>query len=140
MLSGYGLAAEVVRGRLAEASTGDESFGEDADALRAIGIDLRAVRDGVARTFSADAFDNALRRSGRRSRGHGHMPFIRAAKKALELALREALAHKDKAIRCEQVMLGILRGGDKAAIDVITERGDTGQLRTAVAGLLERAA
>ena len=68
VLTGYGLTAEVVRGRLAETSTADQSFDEDADALRAIGIDLRAVRDSVARTFGTDAFDNALSRSGRRRR------------------------------------------------------------------------
>src|ERR1700675_1313514 len=67
VLSGYGLTAGVVRTRLSEASPAtDELFGEDAEALRAIGIDLKAVRDSVARTFGADAFDNALPRSGRR--------------------------------------------------------------------------
>ena len=45
---------------------GDESFDDDAEALRSIGIDLRAVRDIVARTFGEARFDNALRKSGRR--------------------------------------------------------------------------
>ncbi|MDT5048250.1 MAG: hypothetical protein QOG75_4138, partial [Mycobacterium sp.] len=62
MLTGYGLTAEVVRGRLAETSTADQLFDQDADALRAIGIDLRAVRDSVAGTFGTDAFDKALSR------------------------------------------------------------------------------
>jgi ATP-dependent Clp protease ATP-binding subunit ClpA len=68
------------------------------------------------------------------------MPFTRAAKKALELALREALAHKDKEIRCEHVVLGILRGGDQAAIDLIAERVDTAQLRAAITERLSKAA
>jgi ATP-dependent Clp protease ATP-binding subunit ClpA len=141
LLSGYGLTADVVRARLVEASaTADESFDEDADALRAIGIDLRAVRDSVARTFGADAFDQALSRSGRRRRRRGHFRFTRAAKKAVELSLREALAHKDNEIGCEHIMLGILRGGDQAAIGMITEHVDTAQLRAAVIALLDKAA
>ena len=141
VLSGYGLTADVVRSRSVEtASTADESFEEDADALRAIGIDLRAVRDSVARTFGADAFDNALRRSGRRRRRRGHIPFTRAAKKTVELSLREALAHKDKEIRCEHIVLGILGGGDEAVTGLLTEHVDAAQLRAAVIQLLDKAA
>jgi ATP-dependent Clp protease ATP-binding subunit ClpA len=140
VLSGYGLTAEVLRARLADGSEADESFDEDAEALRAIGIDLRAVRDRVASTFGADAYDQALPRSGRRRRRRGHIPFTRSAKKVLELALREALAHKDNEIRCEHVILGILRSGDKPAIDLITEHVYTPQLRASVIGLLDKAA
>jgi ATP-dependent Clp protease ATP-binding subunit ClpA len=140
VLTGYGLTAEVVRARLAGSSTGDQSFDEDADALSTIGIDLRAVRDSVARTFGADAFDNALSRSGRRRRPRGHISFSHGAKKVLELTLRETLAHKDSEIDCEHFLLGILRSGDKAAIDLITEHVDTAQLRAAVIKLMEQAA
>ena len=140
VLTGYGLTAEVVRARLAETSTGDQSFDEDADALSTIGIDLRAVRDSVARTFGADAFDNALSRSGRRRRPRGHNSFTPGAKKVLELALREALAHKDNEIRCEHLLLGILRGADNAAVGLITEHVYTAQLRAAVVKLLEKVA
>lgn len=140
VLTGYGLTAEVARARLAESSAGDKSFDEDADALSTIGIDLRTVRDSVARTFGADAFDNALSRSGRRRRRRGRISFSHGAKKALELALRETLVHKDNEIRCEHLLLGILRGGDNAAIGLITEHVDTGQLRAALTTLLDKAA
>jgi ATP-dependent Clp protease ATP-binding subunit ClpA len=140
VFNGYGLTADVARARLAETCTGDQSFDEDADALRAIGIDLRAIRDSVARTFGADAFDNALSRSGRRRRRRGHLSFSHGAKKVLQLALREALAHKDNEISCEHLLLGILRSGDKAAIDLITEHVYTAQLRAAVVKLLDQAA
>ena len=140
VLTEYGLTAEVVRARLAETSTGDKSFDEDADALGTIGIDLRAVRDSVASTFGTDAFDNALSRSGRRRRRRGHISFGHDAKKVLELSLREALAHKDDEIRCEHLLLGILRGGDRAAIALITEHVYTAQLRAAVVRLLDQAA
>lgn len=141
VLSDYGLTADAVRDRLVEtSSTAGESFAKDADVLRAIGIDLHALRDAVARTFGADTFDQALPSSGRRRRRRGRVPFTRPAKKALELSLREALAHKDNAIGCEHIVLGILRGGDKEAIDVITEHVDTAQLRAAVIALLDKAA
>ena len=140
VLTGYGLTADVVRTRLAESSAGDTSFNGDADALSTIGIDLGAVRDSVARTFGSDAFDKALSRSGRRRRPRGRISFSHGAKKALELALREALAHKDNEIRCEHLMLGIVRGGDKAAIGLITEHVYTAQLRAAVVRLLDKAA
>jgi ATP-dependent Clp protease ATP-binding subunit ClpA len=140
MLTGYGLTAEVVRARLAETATGDKLFDADADALSTIGIDLRAVRDSVARTFGADAFDSALSRSGRRRRPRGRISFSHGAKKALELGLRETLAHKDNEIGCEHLLLGILRSGDKAAIGLITEHVYTAQLRAAVIKLMEKAA
>jgi ATP-dependent Clp protease ATP-binding subunit ClpA len=143
-LSGYGLTADVVRARLVEAAPKiDESLDEDAEALRAIGIDLAAVRESVARTFGADAFDNALSRSGRRrgrQRRSSHIPFNRAAKKTLELSVRETLTHKDNEIGCEHLLLGILRGGDKAAIGLITEHVYTAQLRASILALLDRAA
>jgi ATP-dependent Clp protease ATP-binding subunit ClpA len=143
-LGGYGLTTDVVRARLIEAAPKtDESFDEDAEALRAIGIDMAAVRDSVERTFGADAFDNALSRSGRRrgrQRRSSHIPFNRAAKKSLELAVRETLAHKDNEIGCEHLLLGILRSGDKAAIGLITEHVYTAQLRASILALLDEAA
>jgi ATP-dependent Clp protease ATP-binding subunit ClpA len=141
VLAGHGLTSEVVRERLAAAdSPDDESFDDDADALKSIGIDLRAVRDSVARTFGADAWDNALRKSGRRRRRRGHIPFTKPAKKVLELSLREALAHKDNIIGCEHILLGILRGGDKFTVGLITEHAEASQLRDAIVGLLDEAA
>ena len=139
-LAGFGLTADVVRERLASAHSVDQSFEDDAEALRAIGIDLKAVRDSVARTFGRDAFDDALRTSGRRRRRRGHVPFTRSAKKALELSLREALVHKDKEIGCEYLLLGILRGGDKHALGLITEHVYPSQLRDSVIALLDKAA
>jgi ATP-dependent Clp protease ATP-binding subunit ClpA len=141
VLGGYGLTADTIRDRLASADRSDEeSFEADAESLSAIGIDLRAIRDAVDRTFGAGTYDNALRKSGRRGRRRGHVPFTKPAKKVLELALREALAHKDNWIGCEHIVLGILRGGDKFTIGLLTEHVDTSQLRAAVIGLLDQAA
>ncbi|MDQ2636492.1 MAG: Clp protease, partial [Actinomycetota bacterium] len=41
---------------------------------------------------------------------------------------------------CEHVMLGILRGGDKFTVGLITEHVGVGELRAAIAGLLDQAA
>jgi ATP-dependent Clp protease ATP-binding subunit ClpA len=141
VLSGYGLTADVIRGRLeAEDSADDETFDDDAEALRSIGIDLGAVRDSVARSFGKGAWDNALRDSGRRRRRRSHIPFTKPAKKVLELSLREALAHKDNIIGCEHILLGILRGGDKFTVGLITEHVEVSELRDAIVGLLDQAA
>jgi ATP-dependent Clp protease ATP-binding subunit ClpA len=141
MLAGFGLTADAIRDRLTTADRSDEeTFEADAEALRAIGIDLRAVRAAVDRSFGAGTYDNALRKSGRRRRRRGHLPFTKPAKKVLELALREALAHKDNWISCEHIVLGVLRGGDKFTLGLITEHVDTAQLRAAVIGLLDEAA
>ncbi|BBX34650.1 Clp protease subunit [Mycolicibacterium mageritense DSM 44476 = CIP 104973] len=141
LLAGFGLTVEEVRGKLVAADApGDESFDADAEALRSIGIDLHAVRDNVNRTFGAGAFDNALRRSGRRRRRRSHIPFTKSAKKVLELALRESLAHKDGYIGCEHILLGILRGGDDYTVGLITEHVSVAALRAGIVDLLDQAA
>lgn len=141
LLAEFGLTADVVRGRLAVADApGDESFDGDADALAGISIDLYAVRDNVNHTFGEGAFDNALRRSGRRRRRRGHIPFTKPAKKILELALRESVAHKDGWIGCEHILLGILRSDDRYATGLITEHVGAAELRSGIVNLLDNAA
>jgi ATP-dependent Clp protease ATP-binding subunit ClpA len=141
VLAGLGLIGGVVRDRLVVAeSSDDSSFEADAEALRLIGIDLRAVRDKVDRTFGAGTFDSAVPKSGTRRRRLGHIPFTKPAKKVLELSLREALAHKDNYIGCEHILLGILRGGDTFTLSLITEHVETSVLRGAIIDLLDKAA
>jgi ATP-dependent Clp protease ATP-binding subunit ClpA len=141
VLGGYGLTADAVRDRLASSGRQDEeSFEADAEALKTIGIDLRAIRDAIDSKFGAGTYDNALPNSGRRRRRRAHIPFTKPAKKVLELALREALAHKDNWIGCEHIVLGVLRGGDKFTIELITEHVDTAQVRAAIISLLDQAA
>lgn len=141
LLAGYGLTSDAVRAELVVADApGDESFDGDADALKSIGIDLRAVRDNVDRTFGSGAFDNALRSTGRRRRRRAHLAFTKPAKKVLELALRESLAHKDGYIGSEHILLGILRGGDDQTVALITEHVGTRELHDDIVGLLDNAA
>jgi hypothetical protein len=91
----------------------------DADALAALGIDLDEVRRRVEEAFGPGALDRA--RGARRSWLGGHIPFAKEAKKALELALREALALKHNYIGTEHILLGLLHDG--VAHDVLVARG-----------------
>ena len=139
LLAGHGLTPDGMWERL-EAAEAGLLTDDDAAALRTIGIDLDEVRDKVSRTFGADPFDRFDRRDRGRRRRRGHIPFTRSAKKALELSLREALAHKDKWIGCEHMVLGILRGGDDLAAGLLTEHVDATRLRSEVIALLDQAA
>jgi ATP-dependent Clp protease ATP-binding subunit ClpA len=95
--------------------------GDDAAALRSIGIDLDAVRASVDETFGPGALQRAepaerdgflLRRTKVPSR------FNQSAKKCIELSLRIALSMKHKYIGTEHILLAILK----------EERGTGGRL------------
>jgi len=79
----------------------------DADALGVLGIDLDEVRRRAEEAFGRGALERT--RAGRGLRPpSGALPFTPRAKEALQLALRAAVAQKDKGIRGEHVLLGIL--------------------------------
>jgi ATP-dependent Clp protease ATP-binding subunit ClpA len=86
----------------------------DAGALAAIGIDLDEVRRRVEESFGPGALG---RRAGGRRR------FSPGAKKALELALREALALGDHHIGSEHVLLGVMRDPGERLGGVLRARG-----------------
>jgi ATP-dependent Clp protease ATP-binding subunit ClpA len=95
--------------------------GDDAAALRSIGIDLEAVRASVEQTFGPGALDRAepAERGGflfRRSK----LPtrFNNGAKKSLELSLRIALSLKHNYIGTEHILLAVMK----------EERGTGGRL------------
>ena len=81
VLEPLGLGHAALRADLEE--TGD---GLDADALASIGIDLEEIRRRAEASFGPGALER-----GRRARER-YVPFTPGAKKALELALREALS------------------------------------------------
>lgn len=93
----------------------------DPDALAAIGIDLAAVRQRADEVFGPGALDQprARGRTGKR----GHVPFTKDAKKVLEVALREAIALKDREIRTDHMVLAMTRIKDSAAHRLIVECG-----------------
>ena len=98
---------------------------EDAAVLRSIGIDVEAVQDRVERAFGPDLLSRPAgsRRRGRFRRRGPASTFSRRAKKALELALREAIRLHDREIGAEHILLGLLREGGGRAAQVITDAG-----------------
>jgi ATP-dependent Clp protease ATP-binding subunit ClpA len=93
----------------------------DAEALATLGIDLDEVRRQVELAFGPGALDRT-RAAGGGSWFGGHLPFDREAKKALELALREALRLRHNYIGTEHLLLGLLHAGGTAGA-ILTERG-----------------
>lgn len=110
---------------------------EDRAALKAIGIDLDAVRRAIEENFGPGALH--LPRPPQRERkglfrklygGTGHSPFSPRNKKVLELSLREALRLKHNYIAPEHIMLGLLREGHGLGMQILAERGvDVERLR-----------
>ena len=93
-------------GSLAECVHSLDADALDAEALAGIGIDLDAVRSQVEATFGAGALDPDAARPRRTA---GHIPFDLAAKKMLELALREAIRFKSKGIDTGHLLLAAAR-------------------------------
>jgi ATP-dependent Clp protease ATP-binding subunit ClpA len=110
---------------------------EDKAALKAIGIDLDAVRRAIEENFGPGSL--RLPRPAQPKRkgllrkfygSQGHVPFSPRNKKVLELSLREALRLKHNFIAPEHIVLGMLREGSGLAMQILAERGvDTAQLR-----------
>ncbi|MFC7343216.1 Clp protease N-terminal domain-containing protein [Saccharopolyspora griseoalba] len=95
----------------------------DGEALAALGIDLEAVSARADRLFGR----GALRRAGRRPRGH--IPFTADAKKTMELSLREAIRLQERTIDGRHLLLAVVRG-DSAAKALLAARADLARLRT----------
>jgi ATP-dependent Clp protease ATP-binding subunit ClpA len=100
----------------------------DAEALATIGIDLEAVRRAVERTFGPGALGGCK---------GTQVPFTPAAKKALELSLREAAALQHQFIGTEHILLGVEREGG-TGLAVLRELG-LGDVRRLVLDALEAA-
>jgi ATP-dependent Clp protease ATP-binding subunit ClpA len=97
----------------------------DAEALRAIGIDLDEVRAKVEETFGPGALQpqQEPRRGFLRGRGGPGGNFSPRSKKVFELSLREAIALHSRAIGPEHILLGILREGEGLAAKILADRG-----------------
>ncbi len=113
----------------------------DADALRAIGIDVDSIRERVEASFGPGALELADRSRGRqrgrfrRPRRRGvpcsgsilpvgrHIPFTPRSKKVLELSLREAIHLRHNYIGTEHILLGLLREGEGLAALVLSRHG-----------------
>lgn len=156
-LKGYGVDAKFVRAeviRRAGARTGPAvpspatMDAEDAAALKAIGIDLDAVRKAIEENFGPGALRlprevtpkrrNPLSRFYGKSGSTGHIPFSPRNKKVLELSLREAIRLKHNFIAPEHIMLGLLREGNGLGVQILADAGvDFDKLRTDIARSLD---
>ena len=100
---------------------------DDAEALQAIGIDLDEVVRRIDRNLGTP-------RSRRRP------PFSRGSKKALQLALREAIALRHNYIGTEHLLLGLARQEDRVVADTLGSFGiERATLRARVADAVRRA-
>ena len=137
-LRSLGLGHDALRADL-RAIRGEEPQ-LDADALASIGIDLDEVRRRVEESFGPGAL---ARRRARCARGRvlGHRPPSRRAKKALELALREAIALGDDHTGSEHLLLGLMRDPGGPVIAALERHGQTPDaVRAATLAALRRAA
>ncbi|WP_347404769.1 Clp protease N-terminal domain-containing protein [Micromonospora sp. WMMD1102] len=122
-----------------------EEFGErDAEALRAIGIDLAAVRARLEESFGEGALEAPPSPSARRRLFGGWEfsgRFSPRARKVLELALREAIQLRHREIGAEHILLGLLREGNGLAALLLAEAGlDPAELRRSTLDTFRKAA
>jgi ATP-dependent Clp protease ATP-binding subunit ClpA len=147
VLHGAGLDARQVRADIVRlVGTPARVLGEqDAAALRTIGIDLDEVLSRIEESFGAEALrvpatmpeGERLGRRGSRRAGR----FTPRARKAVGLALREAIRLQERHLGTEHLLLGLIREGDGLAARILVDRGIAlRDLRAAVLAQLERAA
>jgi ATP-dependent Clp protease ATP-binding subunit ClpA len=86
---------------------------EDADALRAIGIDLDEVRRAIEESFGPGALDRTLPSCGTR------IPFSSRAKESLQLAARSAKDLHHDHLGTEHVLLGLVRSEGGVGAEVL---------------------
>jgi ATP-dependent Clp protease ATP-binding subunit ClpA len=171
VLIGAGLDAAQLRTEVQRlVRTGEPILSEeDAAALRTVGIDVDAVLARIEASFGPEALvvpaeprrRGPLRRRPRERRpgecrpgergpgergpgerrSGGHLPFTPRAKKVLELSLREAIRLKDRSIRPEHLLLGLLREGEGLAAEVLVGAGlSLDELRRATETAMREAA
>ena len=130
VLDGLGAPRDEVRAQLTgrRARYVDGLDEDDAEALRVLGIDL----DEVVRRIDRNLGGFTPRR--------GKVRFSRGARKALQLALREALALKHNYVGTEHLLLGLARCDDRVVSEALGACGvERAALRGAVAEALRRA-
>ncbi len=128
VLGGSGSEAEEVRAAVERIVGRGPPRHDDAAALRTIGIDLDVVRATVEESFGPGALDRPRRPASRvrqrRCWGRpGHPAFTPRSKKALDLALREALELRHDHIGTEHVLLGLLAEGEGLGCKILVEGG-----------------
>ena len=133
LLRGHGLDLASARAelqRLSAAGLMPRSRADDAGALRAVGIDVEAVRQRLVTAFGAEAVGAAVWRASRRPwwRGGGRRrtplcgpPFF--AKRAMYLASCYAGSRAAAAVTPEHLLYGVLRDLDDPYGAALGRRG-----------------
>lgn len=170
LLRAHGITRETVERELANLLARDpRAADDDAEVLAALGIDVSRIREAIEASFGPGALERALDAEPPRPRGllarlvgdrrgehprdevstlrtparrpRTHIPFSPAAKKALELSLRETLRLGDHSIDAGHVTLGLLRTSDGAAAAILATLGvDVATLRRALEQARRRSA
>ena len=116
----------------------------DDEALRAIGVDLAAVRRQAEAAFGPGALDRPRpRRYGLLRRVAwvgGHLDFTDSAKRALEQSLRQALALEHNYIGTDHILLGLLADDKDPASRTLLRLGVTPSVVRTRCGTLNRRA
>ncbi|HYY08866.1 MAG TPA: Clp protease N-terminal domain-containing protein [Actinomycetota bacterium] len=109
-LSTVGFDPDRARAELSRTDASPPTLDDsDADALRALGVDVDEVRRRTEAAFGPGALDRQRRWHGwRRGRVCG-LSFDPETKKALEVSLREAIRLGQRSIGPEAVLLGLVR-------------------------------
>ena len=124
VLAAAGLTPQAMQ-EAARRLAASPDLGLDRIALAAIGVDVDEVRKKVEATFGPDALarptPSRRRILGwwRRRTTGGHVPFTPAARKCLELSLREALALRHRHIGAEHILLALTRMDDAIVREIL---------------------
>lgn len=124
VLQAHGISHEALRDAINDASDDDL----DGEALATLGIDLDAVRAAVEASLGPGVLDAPPPPAP----GGSRLPFVRQpvglrftrpARKTLELALREAVAHHRREIDSGDLLVGILRADGGLGAQVLENLG-----------------
>lgn len=142
VLLAAGFTAPDARAALQKLSRDAWQEHRDNETLLGMGIDVEALRRDVEQNFGTGAWASARpEAAGWRGRPRrGSMRFSPAARKALELSLREAIRRKDRSIRPEHIILGITRDPGDLARPLLESRATIDGLRTRAESSLDEAA
>ena len=130
-----GLRLEPVRALVQRRDpAGGALTSDDAESLRALGIDLDVVLGRLEASFGPASVPSAAPHRGR-------LGVSRPTKKTLQLTLREAIWLKAPAIGTEHLLLGLVRCDDPDITAILADMGTTpNELRAATLRAIGRAA
>ncbi len=123
-LRAAGVTAPVVRNAIERLVTDPLVSEPDADALRAIGIDVDFVRARIEESFGPGALERARLGGCRDSHlSRRDIPLSCRSKKVVAFSLREALRLRHGYIGTEHVLLALLKEGQGLAVQILVDSG-----------------